>query len=127
MNEVRINKNKLQVIVKKNRDAHRAIFLKAQGEYRKRAIEVLDEQLRLAREGAPFVLARFYQLVTPEDHTADYDRALKMLELSVDKVITLSAADFANLVEDQWGWSRSWAASNVHYVDDVRLHSLAET
>src|SRR5262252_6450717 len=101
MREVRIAKFKLLEIITQNRDEHRQIFLDAQKVYREKAIELLDSELKHAREGENFVLKRITSLVAPVDHTADYDRAIAMLKLSVDETITLSTADFANLVEDK--------------------------
>jgi hypothetical protein len=124
MKEVRLQKAKLMEIIRKNREEHHAIFLEAQKKYREVAIKLLDRQLSAAREGKPFVLRQFVELVQPVDHTADYDRAIQMLELSVDEVITLSTADFSNLVQDQWQWSRQWATSASHYVDSPKLRSL---
>ena len=51
MQEVKLEKDKLLEIVKKNRENHRAIFLEAQENYRKRVIEELDKMLQDAREG----------------------------------------------------------------------------
>ena len=123
MHVVRIKKEQLVQIVKKNRQEHRDIFLKSQEKYREVAIALLDKQLKAAREGKPFVLAEFTQLVQPQDHSHDYDRALRMLELEVEDVVTLTTADFANLVQDQWNWSRQWAASNMRYTDSPKLRS----
>lgn len=111
-----MQKAKLMAILKTNRAEHREIFLEAQKKYRERAIEVLDQQLKLAREGAAFTLRQIVELVAPEDHTTEYDRAIKMLELSVDKTVTLSANEFSNLVQDVWTWSRQWAVSNSGYI-----------
>jgi hypothetical protein len=88
------------------------------------AIKMLDRKLAAAREGKPFLLQEIVSLVQPADHTADYDRAIQMLELSVDDVITLTTADFANLVQDQWMWTQQWARSTSHYVDNPKLRSL---
>jgi hypothetical protein len=126
MQEVRLHKPKLLEIIRKNREEHHAIFLEAQKKYREVAIKLLDRQLAAAREGKPFVLRQFVELVQPVDHTADYDRAIQMLELSVDDVTTLTTADFANLVQDQWQWTRQWAMSNSRYVDSPKLRSLQE-
>jgi hypothetical protein len=126
MKEVRMQKAKLMAIVKKNREEHRQIFIDAQKAYRQRAIEVLDQQLKLARDGQPFTLRTVIELVAPEDHTRDYDRAIQMLELSVDKTITLSTADFANLVQDSWNWSRQWALSNSRYTVSPKFSSLMD-
>ncbi|MGD0815892.1 MAG: hypothetical protein ABSA83_20045 [Verrucomicrobiota bacterium] len=126
MKDVRIKKEQLVQIVKKNRQEHRDIFLKAQEKYREVAIALLDKQLKAAREGKPFVLAEFTHLVQPEDHSHDYDRALRMLELEVEDVVTLTTADFANLVQDQWNWSRQWAVSNMRYTDSPKFRSAME-
>jgi hypothetical protein len=119
-----MQKSKLLAILRTNRNEHRYIFLKAQKAYRQRAIEVLDQQLKLARTGAPFTLAEIVQLAAPEDHTGDYDRAIKMLEFSVDKTVVLSATDFSCLVQDKWAWSQQWACSNINYVDSPKLRLM---
>jgi hypothetical protein len=50
--------------------------------------------------------------------------AIRMLELSVDNVITLNRGDFANLVQDEWQWTQQWARSNSRCVDSAKLRSL---
>ncbi len=124
MQEVRIQKGKLLEIIKKNRDEHYVIFLEAQKKYGDTLIKMLERQLTAVREGRPFALQEIVGLVQPTNHTADYDRALQMLELSVDDVITLTTADFANLVQDQWQWTQQWARSASRYVDNPKLRSL---
>jgi hypothetical protein len=124
MRDVRIKKSTLVSRITANRMEHRALFLKAQEGYRAAAIAALDEQLKLARDGKPFVLTELVQLIAPEDHTRDYDRALQMLDMEVEDVVTLSTADFANLVQDQWQWSRQWAFSNSRYSDSPKLRSM---
>jgi len=124
MKDVRIKKEKVIEILQKNRAEHRDIFLKAQEKYREQAIKLLDEQLKAAREKKPFELRRFVELVQPEDHTHDYDRALEMLSLEENDVVVLSTADFSNLVQDQWEWSRRWAVSNSRYTDSPKFRSL---
>ena len=126
MQDVRIKKNELREIVMKNRKEHRAIFLAAQQKYRELAIKVLDDQLKKAREGANINIRESLSLVYPQDHTKDYDRALQMLDLEVGEVITLSQDDFANLVQDEWNWTRSWAISNSAYVSHPKLSQSME-
>jgi hypothetical protein len=126
MKDVRIKKEQLVQIVKKNRQEHREIFLKAQEKYREVAIALLDRQLKAAREGKPFMLAEFIHLVQPEDHSQDYDRALRMLELEVDDVVTLTMPEFANLVQDQWNWSRQWATNTSRYTDSPKFRAAME-
>jgi hypothetical protein len=116
MKQVRVDKAKLLAILKKNREDHRGIFLAAQKQFRVVAIKALDAQLKAARTGRPFELGRLTALSAPEDHTADYDRSIQMLEMSVDKEILVDEREFQNYVQDIWNWSRDWAVSNMRYV-----------
>jgi hypothetical protein len=126
MNDVRIKKESLIEIVAKNRADHRDIFLKAQDKYRGVVIQLLDKTLADARDGRPFVLNEITRLVMPVDHTKDYDRALLMLDLEVEQVVTLDENAFANLVQDQWNWSRAWAVSNSQYTDSPKFRQALE-
>lgn len=124
MQEVRLQKAKLLEIIKKNRQEHHTIFLEAQKKYRNVAIKLLERQLAAVRKGKPIVMHEITALIAPFDYTADYNRAIQMLELSVDDVITLTTTDFANLVQDQWHWTQQWARSASRYVDSPKLRSL---
>lgn len=115
MKQVRIKKEQLLTILKKNRAEHRTIFLEAQKAFRAVAIKGLDAQLKAARTGRPFELANLVSLVAPEDHTKEYDRSIQMLEMSVDTEITVDEREFTNYVQDVWNWSREWAGSNLRY------------
>jgi hypothetical protein len=126
MNDVRIKKESLIEIVAKNRAEHRDIFLKAQEKYRAVVIQLLDKTLADARDGRPFVLNEITRLVMPVDHTKEYDRALLMLDLEVETVVTLDENDFASLVQDQWNWSRQWAVSNSQYTDSPKFRAAME-
>lgn len=117
LRSVKIKKDKLLKIIKKNRNDHRDVFLEAQEGYRKLVIELLEQQIALARgKSKGFNLERITSVTAPEDHTEDYDKAIKMLEMSEDKVIDLAYDSFTQLVMDDWGWGRQWAASNSAYV-----------
>ncbi len=96
-----------------NRNRHRRIFEEAQGHYREQAIKELDQMLADAREGR--VIKRMVILPEPEDHTDDYDRVLRMLEMSVHDETELSENDFEMFVMDRWGWERSFDTSTRAY------------
>ncbi len=117
MKQVRVDKAKLLAILKTNRDEHRGVFIEAQKKFREIAIKALDQQLKCARNGRPFQLVSLSALAAPEDHTADYDRSIQMLEMSVDDQILVDEREFQNYVQDVWQWSREWAVSNMRYVN----------
>ncbi len=49
------------------------------------------------------------------DMTKEYDRVIKMLEMSVDTQIELSSSEFQNYVMDDWAWSDNAKLSNSTY------------
>ena len=55
------------------------------------------------------------RLEIPEDHTKDYDRVLKMLDMSQDASIELGERDFDQYVMDNWGWSEAFNMSSQFY------------
>ena len=121
MQELRLQMVKLLEIIGKNREAHHAIFLEAEKRYREVAIKLFNRQIAAAREGKPFVLGEFIDLVQPVDRTADFDRAIQMLEIEVEDAVTLSTAGFSNFVLGQWNWSRQWAMSNSRHADSPKF------
>jgi hypothetical protein len=116
MKQVRVNKQQLLAILRDNREEHRGVFLKAQVAFREVAIKALDAQLTAARKGKPFQFTQFIGLRAPEDHTADYDRSIQMLQMSVDDIIVIDDREFQNYVQDVWQWSQEWASNSLRYV-----------
>ena len=126
MKSVKVYKAELLKILQQNRVDHKAIFLKAQDKFREVAIAELDRQLKAAREQQPFVLERITRLVQPQDYSVQYDRAIKMLEMSVEDTVEITAQEFQNFVQDIWDWSRTWAYSNSRYTDSPKFAGLLE-
>lgn len=102
-------------VLRQNREVHRAKFLDAQVQFRQRAVYELDRSLADARKGNEVRL--FIRLPEPEDHTADYDREIRMLEMHQEEKIDIRAAQFDQLVMDRWGWSGSFAANTLSYLE----------
>ena len=93
--------------------ANQDLFLKAQEGYRKLVIEEFDRMLADAKAGRP--IRRAINLAEPADHTADYDRILAMLEMSVDDTVILGAEEFNQYVLDRWTWGRFATSTNKSY------------
>lgn len=113
MKTVTVAKDKLQNVLKANRFEHRHNFEEAQKGYRAKAIEVLDKALQDAREGRK--IRTYIELEAPIDQTKDYDRAIQMLEMSVDENIQLSEQEFAEYVLDDWSWKHQFTATHALY------------
>lgn len=113
MRQVTVKKADLVKVVSDNRAEHRQIFEEAVEGYKKRAIELLEGHIERIRKGKIERVA--VSLPVPEDHTADYDRVLKMLDMSVDDDVTLDETAFAEYVMDDWGWQRQFLTSSSAY------------
>ena len=113
MHSVKVKRLPLLEQIKTNRDAHRDQFLKAQAGFRERVIEELDAMLAEARQGKG--LRTSVRLVAPEDHTAEYDRVIAMLEMSVDDELQIDSASFNQYVRNEWAWFQRASTINAVY------------
>ncbi len=113
MKNVTVDKQELLDILKKNREAHRAIFEDALEGYRNKWIEILEERLEEARRGVQ--LNHGIWLNEPVDQTKDYDRAIRMVKMHIEDTIELDEKSFANFVLDDWSWSDQFVTTNSMY------------
>lgn len=114
MDTVTVDKARLVETLIQNRDEHRAIFEKAQEVYREQMIAELDRALTEARRGGKIV--RAFALPVPEEHTEDFNTAIKMLEWHEGEQVEISTHEFLNYVENNWGWQRSFVANTGSYL-----------
>lgn len=112
---VTVKRDELLNVLKGNRDNHRQTFLDAQEGYREDAIKELDAMLAEARSGKR--IRRQVQLIEPQDHTRDYDRVIRMLEMCTREEIFISESEFAQYVQDDWGWKRDFITSTAGYTN----------
>jgi len=110
---VTVNKIALRKAVQENRDEHRKIFEEAVVGYKKRAVELLEDHIKRIEKGKIERIA--VSLPVPEDHTHDYDRVLKMLDMSVAEEIELDEHRFAQYVMDDWQWQRQFLSDSSAY------------
>lgn len=113
MRTVRVNKGDLVNALTENRKKHKADYEKACEGYRDDMRTTLKDFVGKLSSGEN--VAVIIRDMPPEDHTKDYDVALKMLEMSVEQTIELSQEDFHHLVLDDWDWKRGWMMSNSKY------------
>ena len=46
----------------------------------------------------------------------DYDRAIGMLEMSIDNEVEITSLEFQHYIQDDWGWKNSFLLSNTKYL-----------
>lgn len=59
-------------------------------------------------------------LVYPQDHSQDYDRAIRMMGSSVFDKVRLSVEEYDAYVLNNWEWKANFLATNTFYVDTMR-------
>lgn len=112
--EVVVDKDELLGVLRANRESHREVFLQAQRGFRERAIRELDCSLADARAGNAVRLT--VHLPEPQDHTEDYDREIRMLEMHTEPTVRIRAGLFDQIVMDRWGWSAAFNATSQAYL-----------
>lgn len=114
MPDITVPKHQLLQILERNRTAHRNAYDRALEKFREQAIMRLDKMLAQVRAGKSPRL--YVDLPVPEEHTADYDRAIQMLAMDTTVDVKLSETAYARLVDDDWGWRDSFAANTSSYL-----------
>lgn len=110
-----VKKEQLLEILKKNREEHSEIYTVAVAKYKESLIEELTKHLEKAKISTEPTRV-FISLPVPEEHLSDYDRAIKMVGLDTRDVIELSEEDSAHLIDNEWGWARSFFANSASYL-----------
>jgi hypothetical protein len=107
MRSIKMSKETLRALVQANRDEHRNLFEEALDAFREQAIANLEARIEQIRNGGQVEL--YLNLEQPVDHTEDYDRVLQMLDYELDEEVTLTEQEFAQYVQDDWGWKQAFA------------------
>ncbi len=115
---ITVKKEDLLVALKKNRSEHRALFLEAQDGFRVAFIHELDKMLAEARANKSY--RKIVELEEPHDHTRDYDRIIRMLEMSVKDEIQITETEFSQYVLDDWSWKHQFIETSNTYRNNTR-------
>lgn len=116
---VRIAKSTLVTKLEANKAAHISTLTEAKKEWEEElktavaayAAEPLNEEL--------FNKVCSVRHQEPESYLKDYDRALLEMSVEIRTEIELTLGEFNQLVNDEWGWSRSFT-SNAYATKALR-------
>ena len=115
MKTVKINKAELLDVIKQNRSKHEGDVMVADVAYKKQAISEYKKAIELIQETGKVSVIRLQE---PVDKRDDYDRVIKMLEMSADAVIELSSYEFDQYVMDNWEWKNLATLANSSYISN---------
>jgi len=108
-----VRKDVLLEILRHNHSMHRAVFEAALEGFHAEAKRQLEDSVKSIRLGSRRTV--YVRLEAPEDHTRDYKRIIRMVEMHQGDTITLSEEDAAQYIEDDWGWKRAWLQNSSSY------------
>lgn len=112
-----INVHRLTLIdkVTANRDKHVADHKEALVGWREKMLEALATAFSDLSAGQDIEPTKLLGHPKPVSHQDEYERAIRMLSLSVDETVVLEENDFRQLVDDEWAWKHAFLATKAIY------------
>lgn len=106
---VTVKKGKLLLTLAANREKHITIYYEAQRGYEEKAKQLLSDRLdefnmSISSRSPMFSADLSFSLPKPVSHMDSYNKAIGMLEWSVNDTVELDAGQFDNFVNDNWSW-----------------------
>lgn len=116
MHAVKVDRKKLLKIVTENKEKHIKDYNESVEDYKAAAIKLAEANLELAKSGDLEKIAKAKPMPgKPVSYESNYTRAIRMLELSVEKEIDVEEDVFNQLVLDEWAWKNQFIASASLY------------
>jgi len=116
MHAVKVNRIELLGIVRGNLEKHIKEFNESVEDYKAAAIKLAEANMELAKSGELDKIAKMRTVPQkPVSYEQNYNRAIRMLELSVDETIEVEEDVFNQLVLDEWSWKNSFVATGALY------------
>lgn len=115
---VKVKKAELVTTMKANRQAHKEEFDAASVKYREAVAAKLDAAPVRFREGVRLheITSELSHMPVPQDHTHEYDRAIRMMEMDIIDTVELTEEQFNQYVLDEWTWSGGTKAAHSAYL-----------
>ncbi len=117
---ITIAKDKLLETVKENREKHRTEYEAAMKGYREQVLAEAHKIVAAGDAGGKVDRTAITKLAEPPSHLKEYDKAIRMLEMSVQENIEISSRKFEELVLDEWEWTRVFKTTTSSYIGAAR-------
>ena len=107
--KVTVTKSDLLAKLKAGLEKHQTEFLKADAGYKEAAVDFLE--LALARAKTGDLTDIHFRLQAPGNFAKDFERAIAMIEMSVQDQVELDEQTFKQWVLGEWAWANNFEAS----------------
>jgi hypothetical protein len=115
MREITVDKDALLTALRTNRANHQQAYGEAVQRYRELAVNWYRDQAVLVEQGRTPVRVMPQRLPEPENHAEDYDTAIMMYQWETGDTVTIDQNDFAQFIQDNWGWTGRFASTTASY------------
>ena len=111
---ISIEVNKLLPIIIENKQKHNNIYNLAVSGYWNKAEEVLNKKLIQIKNHEK--IDAYLGFNYPVSYENEYDKVIRMLQLTSDKEISLDFNQFDAFVRNEWNWKNTFLSSNTSYI-----------
>ena len=148
MNQVAINRDKLLNIIKENREKYNLLYeASMSGHYKELGKELgkkwdashkmIDEyttKMEELRKTGKFSLSfktNFslcspkFNSQPPQSYHADYDKAIRMLELTEHEIFVLNTQEFDRYVMNNWEWKSNFISTTSNLITGSAIYTSA--
>lgn len=121
MEKVKVKKSTLIAALVENRAQHLEMYNEAFEGFKQEALKVTRKTLReMNTAKSPKEIKMYLDLTPPVNNLKDYDRAIGMLDMSIEDEVYISSKEYQQYVQDDWGWKESFLTSNTKYLGKRR-------
>ncbi len=114
-NVVKIKKEELLSVLKDNLEKHIKDVAEAIELRRNNIINIFDKVSERIESDITYVPSDNFSFPKPVDSSNDYRTAIRMVEMTQDKIIELNERQFDKLVMDNWEWKRNLVSTSALY------------
>ncbi len=115
LSNVLVSKEDLLSTLKENRAKHIEEYNEAVAEYKVAFKKLVKKLVKASKSEDISKYVDNIDLDAPFSAEKDYDRAIQMVDMSVENEIKLDATQFDCLVLDNWDWKHSFLSNKMAY------------
>lgn len=115
MNNIKVKREALLKTLQNNLKMHRAAVVEASAARRQEILEYFTDTAAHIERDPNYQPKESITFPKPKDNSSDYERAIRMVEMTTDEVIELTEDQFDKLVMDNWGWKQELLRTSSMY------------
>jgi hypothetical protein len=112
--QCRVTVTSILEALQKNREKHIRNFKLAVEVYKREAEKLLGKMLKSIQSGKR--ISHTISLLAPVNYVGEYDRMIRMFEITLDKEVVLSETQYNMIFGDLWHWQGAFVSNTMRYL-----------